>query len=281
MVKILTDSTSDLTKELIEKYDIEVIPLHVNFDTDTYKDGIEMTTEKLYEEVAKRGILPKTSAVSIGEFEEIFKKYVSQGYEVVYSGISKQMSSSYDNALHAANEVGEGKVYVVDSMNLSTGISLSILKACQDRDKGLSAKEIAENMEKNTKRVLAQFAIETMEYLHKGGRCSGIARFAATLLRMKPIIQVRDGKMTVQQKPIGKMKVALDRMLDQIRADKDRLDTDRIFVTHSIAPESAVYLVAELKKEFPNVEIIETTAGCVISSHCGRGTIGTLYMVND
>ena len=136
-------------------------------------------------------------------------------------------------------------------------------------------------MEKNAEKVYTQFVIETMEYLHKGGRCSGIARFAATVLRIKPIIQVREGKMSVQQKPIGKMKISLDAQINMILADKDRLDKSRIFVTHSIAPESEEYMVKRLKELFPDVEIIVTVAGCVISSHCGPGTIGVLYMVKE
>jgi len=281
MIRILTDSTCDLTDELKKKYNIEVLPLYVTFNEESFKDGIDINTPKLYEEVKKRGILPKTAGITYTDFEQYFKKAIDNGDEVIYTGISKQMSSTFDCAYRAANDINPDKIKVVDSMNLSTGISLLLLKACKDRDNGLSLAQIEENMKKNTKLVLTQFAIETMEYLHKGGRCSGIARFAATLLRIKPIIQVREGRMTVQQKPIGKMKVALDRMLAQIKADKERVDLDHIFVTHSIADESAKYLIPELKKEFPNVDIIETMAGCVISSHCGEGCIGILYMIKE
>ncbi len=279
MVKIVTDSTCDLTEELIKKYDIEVMPLYVTFGEESFKDGIEINTPKLYEEVEKRGSLPKTAAISALEFEEKFREWTDQGYEIVYTGISGQMSSTLQNARIAAGEIGGDKVFPVDSKNLSTGIGLLVLKACKDRDAGLSAKDIALNMERNAEKVYTQFVIETMEYLHKGGRCSGIARFAATLLRIKPIIQVREGKMSVQQKPIGKTKIALDKMVAQIKGDKERLDPDCIFVTHSIAPESAVYLNEVLAKEFPGVPVYETMAGCVISSHCGKGCIGILYMV--
>ena len=281
MVRIITDSTNDLTRELLKKLNIEVVPLYVNFDSDTYRDGIDLNTEQLYAEVEKRGMLPKTAAVTIGDLVEKFRPYVEAGDEIVYTGISKQMSRSYENALMAKEELETDKIYVVDSKNLSSGIGLLLLKACKDRDNGLSGKEIAERMEKNTNLVLSQFAIEKMDYLYKGGRCSSIAAIAATVLRIKPIIQVRDGKMSVQQKPIGKMKVALDKMIAQIERDKDRLDTDHILVTHSIAPESAAYIIPILKEKFPGVDIIETCAGCVISSHCGRGTIGILYMVKE
>ena len=279
MVKILVDSTCDLTKELIERYNIIIVPLFVNFDEDSYRDGIDLTTEQLYEEVKKRKYLPKTSAMSTPQFVDIFNEYVKNGDEVIYTGISSQMSSSFNNARLAAQEIGEDKVFVVDSGNLSTGIGHLVIKAAEDRDRGLTAKEIVDNFVKNSKLVLTQFAIETMEYLHKGGRCSSVAKIAATLLRIKPIIQVRDGKMSVQQKPMGKIKVALDKMINQLRGHKDMIDRSRIFVTHSIAPESAKYILPILKEEFPDVEIIETYAGCVISSHCGPGCIGILYML--
>lgn len=281
MVKIIVDSTNDLMPDMLKKLDVEVVPLYVNFGDDTYKDGLDITTPKLYEEVKNRGVLPKTAAVTIGDLIEVFEKWTKAGYDIVYTGISKEMSSSYNNAVLAAREVDPNRIFVVDSKNLSTGIGLLVLKACKDRDNGLSAEEIASNMEKNRELVLSQFAIESMEYLYKGGRCSSLSMIVGSMLRIKPIIQVRDGKMNVQQKPIGKMKRALDKMLEQIINDKDRLDTDHILLTHSPAPESRDYLLPLLKENFPGVDIIETVAGCVISSHCGPGTIGILYMVKE
>ena len=281
MVKIITDSTNDLSKEIIEKLDIEVIPLSVNFKDASYLDGIDITTEELYKIVEQKKELPKTSAVPIATFMDVFKKYLDEGYEIVYTGISSFMSSSFNNANMAVQELETDKVFVVDSMNLSTGIGLLVLKACKDRDNGLSAKEIAENMKNNTKLVLSQFAIETMEYLYKGGRCSSVAKIFGSILRIKPIIAVRDGKMHVAAKPLGKMQKALDMMIKQIEEDKDRLDLDHILVTHSLAFESRDYILPILKEKFPGVDIIDTVAGCVISSHCGKGTIGILYMVKE
>lgn len=282
MVRIITDSTNDLTKELLDKMGVTVLPLYVNFGVESYKDGIEITTEKLYEKVKEKNELPKTAAVSVADFIAYFKDIIDKGDEIVFTGISSEMSTTYNNAKMAASELeAEDKIFVVDSRNLSTGIGLLVLKAVKDRDKGLSAKEIAENMKRNTSLVLSQFAIEQMDYLHKGGRCSGVAAFAASLLRIKPIIEVRNGKMDVQAKPIGKIKVALDRMFNQLVSDKDRLDRDHILLTHSIAPESAAYLTEKIKNEFPDVDLIETVAGCVISSHCGPGTIGILYMIKE
>ena len=281
MVKIIVDSTNDLMPDMLKKLDVEVMPLYVNFGDDTYKDGVDITIEKLYDEVKKRGVLPKTAAVTIGDLIDKFQEWIDKGYEIVYTGISKEMSSSYNNAVLASREVDPNKIFVVDSKNLSTGIGLLVLKACKDRDKGLSAEEIAKNMEKNRDLVLSQFAIESMDYLYKGGRCSSLSMIFGSMLRIKPIIQVRNGKMSVQQKPIGKIKRALDKMLEQIEADRDRLDTDHIILTNSIAPESRDYLYANLKEKFPDIDIIESVAGCVIASHCGPGTIGILYMVKE
>lgn len=282
MVKIIVDSTQDLTKEILEKNGVEVVPLSVNFsDGDSYLDGVTIQTAELYEKVKAKKELPKTAAVTVGTLIEVFKKHIDNGDEIVYTGISAQMSRSYENALLAKEELETDKIYVVDSKNLSTGIGLLVLKAIKDRDSGLSAKEIAANMEKNRELVLSQFAIEQMDYLYKGGRCSSVAKIFGSILKIKPIILVRDGKMHVGAKPLGKITKALDIMIKQIVDDKDRLDTDHILVTHSIAPESAKYIIPKLKELFPGVDIIETVAGSVIASHCGPGTIGILYMVKD
>ena len=280
-VKIITDSTCDLGKELIEKLDIEVLPLYVNFTDATYLDGVDIEVNKLYELVEEKNELPKTAAVAIPTVEDVFKKYLDEGYDIVYTGISKAMSRTFENINMVAQNLGPDRVFPVDSKNLSTGIGLLVLKACKYRDQGLSAKEIKANLERDRELVLSQFAIERMDFLHKGGRCSSLAAFLGTVLKIKPIIAVRDGKMHVAKKPIGRMKMALDVMLNQIESDKDRLDPDHIFITHSLAYESAEYIKDKLTLMFPGVDIIETVAGCVISSHCGKGTIGILYMVNE
>lgn len=281
MVKIITDSTNDLNKELLKRMEIEVIPLSVNFSDASYLDGTEITTEELYQKVKEKNELPKTAAIPTAVFTEVFKKYISMGHDIVFTGISKQMSRTYENAILAAKEVNEDRIFIVDSMNLSTGIGLLLLKACKYRDSGNSAAEIAEKLTRDSRLVLSQFAIETMDYLHKGGRCSSLTKLFGTLLKIKPIIAVRDGKMHVQKKPIGKMKIALDIMVKQIIDDKARLDTDHIIITHSLAFDYCDYIFSKLKPEFPDVDIICTVAGCVISSHCGKGTIGILYMIKE
>ena len=284
-VKIITDSTCDLGKDLANKYDVEVIPLFVTFDEESYRDGEDITTEELYEIIEKKKKLPKTAAIDMVTITDRFKYWLDLGYDVIFSGISKQMSRTYENAIMAKDELSEygDRIFIVDSMNLSTGIGLTILKACKMRDEGLGAKEIATKMEEIVTRVKAQFGIETMEYLYKGGRCSGVARFMGTLLKIKPIIFVRDGKMSVGMKPIGKMKVALDKMINMFLEDykNGNVDLDNVFITHSIAYESEKYIREKLGAEVKDMNIISTVAGGVISSHCGKGTIGILYITKN
>ncbi len=279
-VKIITDSTCDLSKEIIEARDIEVLPLYVNFTDESYKDGVNISTEELYKLVEKKGELPKTSAIDIVALTDCFKKYLDLGYDIIFTGISRQLSRTYENAIMARDELGADNIYIVDSKNLSTGIGLTVLMACDYRDKGLSAKEIVDEMEVVTDKVKSQFAIERMDYLHKGGRCSSLAKIFGTLLKIKPIIFVREGKMTVGMKPVGKMKVALDKMINMFLDDykAGNVVKTRVFITHSIAMESLKYIKEKLEAEVKDMEIITTVAGCVISSHCGPGTIGILYI---
>ena len=280
-VKIITDSTNDLGKDLLQQLNVDVVPLTVNFSEESYLDGVEITTKELYEKVEAVNQLPKTAAVPIQKFIEIFEQYVNDGYDVVYTGISKSLSRTFENAYFAAQEVNPEKIHLVDSMNLSTGIGLLLMKAVKYRDQGLSGLEIKEKLEKDRHNVRSQFAVETMDYLHKGGRCSGITRFVGSLLKLKPIIQVKEGKMGVGKLPRGKMQIALNTLVKQLEEDLPNLDKDVVVITHSLADESCDYLKAKVEELLNGeVPVICTQAGCVISSHCGKGTIGVLYMVN-
>lgn len=278
-IKLITDSTADLSNELLEKYAIRVIPLYVNFGEDSYKDGIDLNANELYAKVETLKMLPKTAAVTRFDFITEFQKWYAEGYKIIYLGISKSMSSTYENALMAASEIDEENIKVFDSMNLSTGIGLQLIKAAQAISQGMSFTEVCSLVETNRLKVRSQFVIPTMEYLHKGGRCSGLTRFVGTVLKIKPIIEVRNGSMQVGRKPHGSMQVALNALLNMVDLDLENIDEREIFVTHSLNEEAASYLKLELKKRFPRTELYETSAGCVISSHCGKGTIGILYML--
>lgn len=280
-VVILTDSTADLGKELLDSYQIESIPLFVLFGEESFRDGIDITTKELYERVEKTGILPKTSAVSPGSFFAFLEPKIKAGYDVLYMGIGSKFSATFQSALLAQSELPENRFFIVDSKNLSSGTGLLLLKAKDLRDKGLSAKEIKTEIEKLVPRVRSQFAIQTLDYLHKGGRASGTAKLFGTLLRIKPIIQVRNGEMSVYKKPIGKMSRALDIMLDDFFAEKDKLDLEYVMITHSEANRHAKYMKEKINSKVKVKHLLETYAGCVISSHCGSGTIGVLYLVKE
>ena len=280
-VLIMTDSTSDLSKKLLDQRKIVSVPLYVNFTDEIYRDGIDLTTEELYQKVTEKGMLPTTSAVSPGDFIKVFQKYINLGYEILYMGIGAKISGTYQSAIIAKDEVDPEKIHLIDSMNLSSGIGLLVLKACDLRDQRLNALEIKEQIEKLVPLVRSQFAISTLDYLHKGGRASGTAKLVGTILGIKPIIKVVDGKLDVYKKPAGKMSRALDIMLNDFFLELDNLDLDYVFVTHSLANKQAVYMMDKIKEKVKVKHLYEGQAGCVIGTHCGAGTIGILYIVKS
>ncbi|MDD7735641.1 MAG: DegV family protein [Bacilli bacterium] len=279
-VKILVDSTCDLPESYLKDNDVEIIPLIVTFNEEQFYDLEEINTKTLYEKIERTRVIPKTAARSIDDFSNKYKSILSQGYDqIVYLGISSYFSSSVQNATIASKEF-EGKVFVHDTLNLSSGEGLQVLKAIKWVKEGLTGEEILERLKELAPRVRSQFAVESLDFLHRGGRCSQTSYYLGSALRIKPIIKVVDGKMIVYRKPIGKMTNALNKMLEIIKEDVDKLDLDTVMITHSFAFESEKYLYEELSKFIPKEKIMVTDAGCVISSHCGKGTIGILYIVN-
>lgn len=277
-VLITTDSTADLSPEILESRNIKMVPLYVRFNDESYKDSIDITTLELYKKVEDYGFLPKTQAASPGDFEIFFKKYLDEGYKIVHISIGSKISATHKSALLAIDLLETKDVYVIDSANLSSGIALLVLKASDLKDQGLSAEEINEEILKLVPKVSSQFAIKTLDYLHKGGRASGLSAFVGSVLRIKPIIQVNDGKLDVYKKSVGKMSKALDVMIDDLVNLNGEIDDNYVFITHSLAPDSFEYIKNRLEKEVKVKHILEGHAGCVISSHCGEGTIGILYI---
>ena len=277
-VKIISDSTRDLSRELIEKYDIDILPLSVNLGEETRKDGIDVTPDDIYDFVERTGVLPKTSAPNISDFIDLFTKWHEQGYSIVHFNISADFSSSYHNACLAAEEVGD--VYVVDSRNLSTGQGHVVLHGAELAAQGKSAAEIKESCEELATRVEASFVVDSIDYLYKGGRCSALAAFGANLLKLKPCIEVIDGKMTPSKKFRGKIDKVIMDYVDSKLKGRDDIIRHRIFITHTKCSEEIVERVRarilELCPEFD--EIIETTAGCTVTSHCGPYTLGVLFI---
>ncbi len=275
-IKIISDSTADLPKELIEKYDIQVLPLCVTLGENTYKDGLEISASDIFKFYEEKKILPKTSAVSVAEYTDVFSEWVEKGYDVIHFCISSTMSSCYQNACIAAVELGH--VWSIDSANLSSGIGLQVVMAAELAQKGESAEVIAREINEAKTRVDASFILNQLEFLHKGGRCSGVAALGANLLKLKPCIEVCEGSMKVGKKYRGAYeKCALEYVRDRLE-NNDNIDTKRIFLTWTGVDEKLIKEIAkEIKKCKKFDEIIINEAGSTITGHCGPGTFGVLY----
>lgn len=279
-IKIITDSTCDLTEDLIKHHEIEVVPLFVNFGESSYQDGIDLNTEAMYKKVTDTNMIPKTSAASPAMFQEVFERYLEEGYEIIYTGIGQKFSATLQNATIAKNAIDSDKIHLVDSENLSSGSGLLVLRAVKMRDEGMSAQEIVGALETLRTRVQTRFIIDTLEYLHKGGRLKAISAFVGTMLKVHPIIRVVDGEMTIGKKPRGKLRNGIKILLNDVLKDEGNIDTDFVMITHSQAHEHVDFIREQLA-HLGIKNIYETEAGCVISSHCGAGTIGVLYITKS
>ena len=275
MLEIITDSCSDLTSELIQRRNIKVIPLHVLVGGMDTRDG-EMPTQSLFDSVNATGKLPQTSAPAVSEFID----YFSGGNEILFIGISEKLSGTLKNANLAAQELPKADIHIIDSKNLSTGIGLLVLKAADMRDLGLDSNQIITQLTRMAPKVRTSFVIDTMEYLYRGGRCSGLQALAGSILKIRPIISVQvDGTLAVKHKSRGSRMQAMNMMLEDLKADLHGVDSKRIFVTHSNCPKDADFLVDEISQLAAFDNILVTTAGATIASHCGPDTIGILYLL--
>lgn len=276
-VIIISDTTSDLSDELVNRFDIKLVPLYITMGDATYKDRFEIAPDDIYSNYDKTGQLPKTSAGSVEDHRQMIEKYIGECSGIVYFSISSKMSCNFNNARLAAEEYEN--VYVVDSENLSTGVGLSVLRAAEMAAEGHTAEEIYNEIEKVKKRVDASFVVESLEYLKKGGRCSSVAALGANLLKLRPCIVVRNGEMSVSKKYRGNMKTVLVQYAEDMLSDLDSIEDDRIFITHAGCDKEnidAVYDLVKSKNKFK--EIFITRAGCTVSSHCGYGTLGVLFI---
>ncbi len=278
-VIITSDSTTDLSPELLERYDIKLMRLGITLNDRNYTDGVDITPEIIYENYKANKSLPKTSATNPGDCAEFFARYTQDGSSVVHFTISSEMSSTYQNSVIAAQDFEN--VHVVDTRNLSTGGGLLVLTACELREQGLDAAEIAQRCRELAPCVDASFVIDSLEFLHKGGRCSSVAMLGANLMNLKPCIIVKDGKMSVGQKYRGKFDAVLQRYIADRVGDASDIRRDKIFITHAGCDEAVVRACLEKLRslaEFDNIYI--TRAGCTVSSHCGRNTLGVLFIRN-
>lgn len=282
MVKIISDSTCDLSQELLKKYDISILPLNILLGEQEYRDGEEITPEEIYRWSEEHKETPKTAAPSIERAVALFEPYLKEGREIVCFSISETMSSS-NNVMHLAAEEleAEDRVWVIDSANLSTGIGLLVVEAAILAGEGRSAEEIARKMEELKPRVRASFVVDTLLYLYRGGRCSGLSALAGGALKLHPRIDVKDGVMGSGKKYRG----AIDKVILHYVADMEEelknAKPDRVFITHSGCDREVVDQVRDYLQELHVFgEILETRAGGVVSSHCGPGTLGVLFIAN-
>lgn len=279
MAKIIlsSDSTSDLSKELIEKIGLKIIPLIVNLEGKEYHDGLDINADDIYASVERTGNLPKTAALSIGEYIEFFNSIRENDDDIIlHFSISSGFSSTFNNSLLATEEFKN--IYSFNSENLSTGIGLQILYAHRLVEEGLAIEEIIEKLNEYKTRVDASFIIDKLDYLHKGGRCSALTGLLATVLNLKPCIEVKNGSMGVGKKYRGNFAKVLNQYVNDKLTNVD-VETEEVFVTHAGVDEEIVNAVAEKVRSlniFKNVYI--TRAGCTVSSHCGRNTLGVLFV---
>ena len=274
---ITSDSTTDLGAELIERYGVKILPLKVALGDKTYVDGVNVTPDMIYAHYNECGELPQTAAPNLAECMDFFGALVKEGYAVVHFTISSDMSSSYSNASIAAQDFDN--VHVVDTRNLSTGGGLLVVSACEMAQKGMTAEEIAQNCRDMVDRVSASFVLDDLTFLYKGGRCSAVAAFGANLLKLKPCIEVNGGKMDVSRKYRGKFEKVLPQYIADQLGDVSKIETDHIFVTHAGCDEEICRMCADEVRKLVDVKAVHITrAGCTISSHCGKNTLGVLFI---
>lgn len=274
---ISSDSTCDLSAELKEKYGIKIIPLGITLGTQVYHDGVDITPDDIYAHHEKTGELPKTTASNVGECIDYFTELKKDGDAIIHFTISSAMSSTYNNTCMAAEEFDD--VYVIDAQNLSTGSGLLVLAAAEMAQSGMAAADIVAKLEELKPCVDASFVIDSLEYLHKGGRCSALAMLGANLLKLKPCIEVKNGSMGVGKKYRGAYGRVLSEYVEERLQNVDDIDTSRVFVTHAGCDEDITNAVVEqVKSKGIFDEVLLTRAGCTVSSHCGANTLGVIFI---
>ena len=279
-IRIVADSTCDLSAELIEKYDIPVIPLSIIMEDKSYYDGVEITPDEIFAWANANKTTPKTSAVNIAYSKEILKPFMDNGEDIIFFGISSKMSGTCSAINMIAMQEEYDRLFVIDSANLSTGIGLQIIRAIELAEKGLTAEEIVADIESNKANVRASFVIDTLTFLARGGRCTALTAMMANTLRLHPMIVVRDGAMGVTKKFTGKMDVALNKYFESLKPELAKADPSRVFITHSGCKEKTILAIYDKLSELGYFnEILITRAGGVISSHCGPNMLGILYYV--
>lgn len=280
MVKIISDSTCDLSPELLKRYDIDILPLHILLGEKEYEDGRNITPDEIFAWSDEHKTTPKTSAPSLADAIEILRPYVEQQREVICFSISSSMSTSGNVMRLAVDELeAENLVTVIDSANLSTGIGLLVVEAAVMAQAGKSAAEISTVIEALKPQVRASFVVDTLTYLYRGGRCNAAAAMAGSVLRLHPKIVVENGAMDASKKYRGKLKSVIMSYVKDMEENLKNARPDRVFITHSGCDRAVVEEVRTYLQSLGIFqEILETRAGGVVSSHCGPGTLGVLFI---
>lgn len=277
-IKIFADSTCDLSEELLSKYDITIIPLNIVLGMESYQDGKEITPEDIYEWSDREGATPKTAAPEPGVVLELLRPYMEKKVTIIFFGISEEMSVTCQVVRMVAQEQEYNRLFVVNSANLSTGIGLLVLRAADLVKEGFTAEEIVKRLENDKDKIRASFVVDTLTYLHRGGRCNAVTALLGNTLRLKPMIVVKNGKMGVEKKYRGRQYTVVMNYAGELKEQLQKADPRRVFITHSGIDkqiEEEVYQFLKGLNYFN--EILITRAGGVISSHCGPNTLGILF----
>ena len=275
-IKFTSDSTCDLPQSILQANDIGICPITVLLGLDEYHDTVDINAEKVIEFVNTTGTLPKTAATSIGAYKEYFEQFTKDGYTVIHFCISSNSSSCYNNASMAAKEVPG--VFVVDSLSLTTGQGIQILKAIQLKNQGLTASQIVSEIESIRDKVQVSFVFDKLDFLHKGGRCSSTAAFASKILKIHPSIAMKEGSLGVDKKYMGNLSRSCSQYVKDIADANKNYDETICFITHSPSDEAIVNLVTEKVKEYFKFEqIVDAPAGSTVTSHCGYNNIGVIF----
>jgi DegV family protein with EDD domain len=277
MIHILSDSCSDLSPDLRARYHIDTIPLYITLDGKSYRDG-DLTFNELFDSVKATGQLPKTAAPSVVDFEQFFLRHPG---EIIFISIGSKISATYQAACLAAEQMPERSIRIIDSNNLSTGIGLLVLAAADLRDQGYRSEEIAACIEPILPKVRTSFIIDTLEYLHIGGRCSAMQNIVGSLLQIRPVIELKpNGTLGIKEKTRGSRKKALSLLLEDFKSHIHELDMQRVFLTHTGCDEDADFIKESILNAAPVKEVLITYAGATVSSHCGPDTLGLIYRTN-
>ena len=277
-IRITADSTCDLSESLLQKYEISILPLNIVLDMKSYSDGEEISPDEIYVWSEKMHKTPKTAAVAYDRALEMASAFQKNGDEMIFFGISESMSTTCNVMRMVKEELNYTGLYVIDSKNLSTGIGLQVLRAAELAGQGLGAQEIVTQIEQERSRVRASFVVERLDYLAMGGRCSSVVALFGGKLKLKPRIEVTDGKMEAGKKYRGNQDKVILKYVQDMEMQLRQADPHRIFITHSGCEEAVIRSVEEYLKGLHHFEeILITRAGGVISSHCGPGTLGVLF----